>query len=213
MIDVQFLSDTNIFVNLYHAYTDSTNLCEEYVKKYEKLGFVEPVHYEIKRTPNIYFKNKLSILDLYKQLSERYKIIYIDELDNLTKQTYIEEMNNFGYLDYTGKQKAENNIGEKATLLISHLLEIPIIHTDDYNFIEYVELNRNKYPDAELIDLNTVLQTLVSDDQERIKLNKNISKNSHDYNDKAEKQKMDKKMEELVNKFSKNRINTKNKND
>lgn len=203
MSNIKYLSDTNIFIKLYHAYIDSTELCEEYVKKYTLLGFVEPVHYEIKRTPNVSYDKKASIIDLYDQLSNQYEIVYINELDNITKQSYIREMNNLGYLDYTGKTKAEDDIGEKATLLISHLLEIPIIHTDDYKFIEYVETNRNKYPDAELITLNTVLQNLIIEDKKRIKVNRDIEVNVLNYNNKVEENEMEIKLTQLTNKYSK----------
>lgn len=115
-------------------------------------------------------------------------------------------MNNLGYLDYTGKTKAEDDIGEKATLLISHLLEIPIIHTDDYKFIEYVEENRNKYPDAELITLNTVLQNLIPEDKKRIKVNRDIEMNGSYYNNKVvEEKEMDRKLKQLINTYSKSR--------
>lgn len=205
MIDIKYLSDTNIFIKLYHAYIDSTELCEDYVKKYTVLGFTEPVHHEIQRTPNIHYDKKTSIIDLYEQLSEQYKIIYIDDLDELSRRTYIQEMNNFGYLDYTGKTQPEEDIGEKATLLISHLLDIPIIHTDDFNFIDYVEANRNKFPDAKLITLNTVLQSLITDDQERIKVNANIEKNSNQYNNKFEEYEMERKLKQLERKYSKHK--------
>ncbi|MBV5133396.1 hypothetical protein [Staphylococcus epidermidis] len=206
MSNIKYLSDTNIFIKLYHAYLDSTELCEEYVKKYTLLGFVEPVHHEIKRTPNVNYDKKASIIDLYDQLSNQYEIVYISKLDSITKQAYIREMNNLGYLDYTGKTKAEDDIGEKATLLISHLLEIPIIHTDDYKFIEYVEENRNKYPDAELITLNTVLQNLIPEDKKRIKVNRDIEMNDSYYNNKVvEEKEMDRKLKQLINTYSKSR--------
>lgn len=218
MNKVDFLSDTNIFIKLYHAKVDSTDLCNQYVKEFSRLGFVEPVHYEINRTPNVSYKHKQDFLSVYNSLSDYYDVVYIDELDILTQQIYIDEMNNFGYQDYKGIEKAVKDIGEKATILLSHLLEIPIIHTDDYEFIDYVNDNRNKFPDTELIDLNTVLQKLIPNDKERIAINKSIQQNDtvhkskvnkqakldrENENEKIEKEKMEKSLEKLLRKYNK----------
>lgn len=207
MNKINYLSDTNIFIKLYHAYNDSTILCELYVRNFSTLGFVEPVHHEIMRTPSSKNSKKLSLKVLYKRLDNEYEIIFIDELEAIVKQSYINEMRNFGYTDYKGCKNSIKDIGEKGTLLISHLLDIPIIHSDDYHFVDFVEMNRDRFPDVELFTLNSILEVLVPEHKERISINKNIEINSKRFNVSIEQERaernMQKRLEKLYKKFNK----------
>lgn len=208
MNEVNYLCDTNILINLYHADSSSTVLCEGYFDCFNRVGFVEPVHHELLRTPELKNESrKETFVELYNRLDSKYYIFFIDDLDDLTKQAFIDEMLLQGYSDYKGINGPQDNVGEIATLILAHLIDIPLIHTNDQPFMDFVEENRDIYSDVVIVTLREVLDQLISDDKQRIRLTATIEENSRIFKERIKNQKskeeMNLKLEQLKNKFSK----------
>lgn len=115
------------------------------------------------------------------------------------KRDFINEMILQGFNTYDNSRKTIKDIGEHATLLFAYFLELPYIHAEDSPFSDYVNENKDKFSDIEIIGLSAVLSDLVSNDKERIKVTTSIERKRVEYTNKLE---LSKKLLRFKDKFN-----------
>lgn len=164
---IKYLCDTNIFVSLYHE-----QLCEKYLNEYQRTGVVIHVHNEIKRTPHPVWNTNDSLVDLYDRLSNLYDVLNLDDLGDM-KEAYILEMEYLNFRDLDNESKPIKNLGEASSLIFAYFLGINYIHAEDNDFADYLNENKDKYVDINLIGISQIVGELVGESK-RIKTIKNI---------------------------------------
>lgn len=199
----RYICDTNIWVNV--CLIEKTNL---FFKSFNSLYFADSVKNEISkwgRDDNKY--NKIHSVFEENERLKSFEVIYLDQLDSVTKNIIEQQLREFGFSEWDNKNSVIKDLGEYISVLYAYHLEIPMLQTDDINFYESIDMV-NRFKDIEIMTWNDIASKLTTSDKERISLNKVVETEKQNmreqYNHAREEEiEMKKQLKKLTQRFSK----------
>ncbi|WP_156172408.1 hypothetical protein [Salinicoccus sediminis] len=162
--ELNCLCDTNIWINV-----SCINRHTKYLDCYRIVGFVEQVHNEIVKFKNS--ENTHKIFKDYDECKKDYKVLEIDELGDM-KPHFVMELKRRGFNELDNSDKTIKNLGEYVSLYFAYYKDIVFIHSEDNEFMDDVSLS--EFKNINVIGWNEVAGNITKDDNERLKINKEV---------------------------------------
>lgn len=201
------ICDTNIWV-----YVCLGEVHEQYVSKFSNIGVADVVKNEIIKWEKD--EGKFQKIYTYFCEYEEKDILVIDRnaFDHRIKKIIEHELSFWGFDDLDNSKETIKNLGEFTSLLYAYHLDVPYIHTHDIQFCDTIKMDDlyEQYKNVKLITWNEISEEITDSHSEKLALTKKVESESKQMKNQNQKQKqnkiMEKKLEELMGKFSKSRF-------